>query len=128
MHKFFSVIWMGLAVIWLSACANAEKPAARAVEDYIRALVAKDANQLSALSCAAWEPSAQTELSSLQAVKAQLQGLVCTVSGTDGTTTLVTCKGKIIVTYNNENQGLDLSSRTYQVVQQGGEYLMCGYR
>ena len=37
-------------------------------------------------------------------------------------------QGKIIATYNNEDQVLDISVRTYQVVQQGGESLVCGYR
>ena len=38
------------------------------------------------------------------------------------------CKGKIVATYNNEDQELDLSVRTYQVVQEGGEWLVCGVR
>jgi hypothetical protein len=33
-----------------------------------------------------------------------------------------------MATYNGEDQALDLSVRTYQVVQQGGEYLVCGYK
>jgi hypothetical protein len=128
MRGIVPVVLMGLAVSLFSACGNVKQPAAQAVENYVKALVAKNSSQLSTLSCATWEPSAMTELDSLQAVQAKLQGLDCSVSGTDGATTLVTCKGKIVVTYNNENQELDLSNRTYQVVQQGGDYLMCGYR
>jgi ketosteroid isomerase-like protein len=111
-----------------SACGQATDPAANAVEDYFTALVNKDSNALSAISCADWESNALLELDSLQAVTTRLENLACTAAGTDGTTTQVNCQGKIIATYNNEDQQLDLSVRTYQVVQQGGEYLVCGYK
>lgn len=68
------------------------------------------------------------ELDSFQAVKTHLDGLACLTTGADGSTMLVTCNGKIVATYDNEDQELDLSVRTYHVVQEGGEYLVCGYR
>ena len=117
-----------LILTLLSACGGGSQPAASTVEDYIRALVAKDANRLSTLSCADWESTALTELDSFQAVQIRLEGLACSVSGSDDGTSLVTCKGKIIASYNNEDQTIDLSVRTYQVVQQEGNYLVCGYR
>jgi hypothetical protein len=33
-----------------------------------------------------------------------------------------------MATYNGEDSPLDISARTYQVVQQGGDYLVCGYK
>jgi hypothetical protein len=33
-----------------------------------------------------------------------------------------------VTTYNNDNQQLDLSARTYQVIHQGGDFLVCGYK
>jgi hypothetical protein len=119
---------MCIVALLFSACGKAADPSAKAVEDYLAALVNKDANALSALSCADWESNALLELDSLQAVTTQLESLACTAAGTDGTTTQVNCQGKIIATYNNENTELDLSVRTYQVVLQGGEYLVCGYK
>jgi len=68
------------------------------------------------------------ELDSIQVVETRLEGLACTQTGTDGDIALVACQGKIIATFENEDQELDLSLRTYQVVQQGGEYLVWGYR
>ena len=127
MRKFALVVIL-IATLALAACAPAKAPAARAVEDYINALVAKDSSRLSALSCADWESSAQLELDSLQAVQVRLEGLSCSVTGTDGDITLVSCQGTISVTYNNEDQQIDLSVRTYHVVIQGGESLVCGYR
>jgi hypothetical protein len=122
------VLLMCMAALLFSACGKATDPAAKAVEEYLTALVNKDANALSALSCADWESNALLELDSLQAVATRLENLSCTSTGTDGTTTQVNCQGKILATYNNEDQQFDLSVRTYQVVQQGGEYLVCGYQ
>jgi hypothetical protein len=122
------VILASLTSLLLSACSGGGQPAARTVEDYVKALVAKDAGRLSALSCANWEQTALTELDSFQAVDVRLEGLACSVGEKDGGTTLVHCQGKIIASYNNEDQTLDLSVRTYQVVQQGGDFLVCGYR
>jgi hypothetical protein len=50
----------------------------------------------------------------------------CQQTGMDGDTALVDCTGSIIATYNEEDQELDLSVRTYRVVQQGGDWLVCG--
>jgi hypothetical protein len=123
------IVLLSLFALLLSACGGkAADPAAKAVENYLNALVGKDTTRLSALSCADWESNALLELDSLQAVKTRLEGLTCTTTGTNGTTSDVSCQGKILATYNNEDQTLDLSVRTYQVVQQGGEYLVCGYK
>jgi hypothetical protein len=123
------IVLLSLFPLLLSACGGkAADPAAKAVENYLNALVGKDTTRLSALSCADWESNALLELDSLQAVKTRLEGLTCTTTGTNGTTSDVSCQGKILATYNNEDQTLDLSVRTYQVVQQSGEYLVCGYK
>ena len=129
MRKFTPIVlMMCITLLLFTACGKATDPAAKAVEDYLTALVNKDANALSALSCADWESNALLELDSLQAVATRLENLACTATGTDGTTTQVNCQGKILATYNSEDQEFDLSVRTYQVIQQGGEYLVCGYQ
>jgi len=129
MRLFTPIVFlMCMTAMLFSACGQASDPAAKAVEGYYIALVNKDANALSALSCADWEPNALLELDSLQAVTTRLENLACKVTVKDGTTTQVNCQGRILATYNNEDQELDLSVRTYQVVQQGGEYLFCGYK
>ncbi len=130
MRKIFLIVLVTVvSTLFLTACASRNDNApAKAVEDYLNALVAKDANRLSTLSCGEWEDSALLELDSFQAVNTRLEAASCEQTGTDGNTALVLCKGKIIATYNNEDQDLDLSVRTYQVVQQGGEWLVCGVR
>ena len=114
----------------LSACSRSGQTneAAAAIEAYNQALVAKDANQLSTLSCAAWEADAKNELDSFGAVSARLEGASCQVSAKDGEYTLVSCTGKIIADYNGENLEINLADRTYKAINEGGEWRMCGYR
>ena len=114
-----------LATLFLTACASANRTPAKAVDDYLNALVAKDSDRLPTLVCGDWEEDALIELDSFQAVTARLDNVVCTQTGTDGDMTLVNCTGSIIATYNDEDQELDLSVRTYQVVQEGGDWLTC---
>jgi len=130
MENFMKKILPLLIAILLSACGSkaSSSPAVGAVEGYVNAIIANDADKLSSLSCADWESDALIELDSLQAVTSTLEGFACQETGTDGETTLVHCDGKMILSYNGESQELDLSTRTYQVVEQGGDWLVCGVR
>jgi outer membrane lipoprotein-sorting protein len=126
-RTFSLILLIVFATLTVSACAsNNDNAPVQAVEDYLNALVEKDANRLTTLSCGEWEQDALLELDSFQAVTARLEGLACEQTGTDGGTALVLCNGSIVATYNNEDQQLDLSVRTYQVVEEGGEWLVCG--
>ena len=113
--------------ILITACSTAKgnNPAGTA-ESYINALVAKDSTTLSKLSCAEWESQALTELDSFQAVTTTVKDLSCKQTGTDGNTTLVSCSGKILASYNGEAQELDLSTRVYQMTKNGDTWLVCG--
>jgi hypothetical protein len=114
----------------LSACSSAGSvtDAASAIDAYNQALVSKNTNQLTSLSCKAWEADAQNELASFAAVTAQIENSKCQVSGKDGDYTLVACTGKIVANYNGENQEIDLSQRTYKAIQEDGQWRMCGYK
>ena len=113
----------------ISACAggDAGDAAGKSAEAYLNALVARDGDKMSTLSCAEWEENALLELDSFMAVDAALQDMTCSQAGTDGEKALVTCQGKIITTYNQEKSEIDLSSRTYEMTQSAGEWLVCGY-
>jgi len=126
-------LWIVLVIlmanIFLAACSSSnDDGAAKAVEAYLNALVAKDGDRLPTLVCGDWEEDALIELDSFQAVTARLENAACSQTGTDGDVALVNCTGNIVATYNDEDQQLDLSVRTYQVVQQGGDWLVCGTR
>jgi hypothetical protein len=137
MRRFITfALLAGLLAGILSACggaagttqaAGATGPV-KAVQDYLQAVVSKDVDKVSTLSCKDWEQQAVQEVDSLQAVKAELSGLACSQSGTDAAGALVKCNGKILITYNTEQQELDLSLRTYKVAQSGGDWLVCGYQ
>ena len=119
---------MLVANLLLTACATKSAAPVEAVNNYLNALVAKDANRLPSLVCGNWESDALAELDSFQAVTVRLDGVSCELTGSDGATALVKCKGNIVASYNNEDQKLDLSTRTYQVTQEGGEWVVCGTR
>jgi hypothetical protein len=129
MRKTVLILFILLANILLTACgaSNTDAPA-KAVETYLNTLVAKDADRLPTLVCGDWEDDALLELDSFQAVDARLENAVCQQTGTEGDTSLVNCTGSIVLTYDGEDQNLDLSVRTYQVVQEGGDWLVCGTR
>jgi hypothetical protein len=133
MHRSLKVLILLtvlLMSLFLAACSNAEgsNPAASAVQDYLQALVQKEENNMISLACADWENQAKLEFDSFAAVKVTLEGPDCSVSGQDGKTTLVKCIGKIIASYGEEDLVIELGDRTYQVVNEGGEWRMCGYR
>lgn len=114
----------------LNACQGAtnNSGAAQAVEAYFQALVVKDANQMINLSCAAWEASAKQEYDSFAAVETRLENVACQAGEQDNGVTLIICSGKIIASYGAEDLEIDLGERTYQAVQEGGEWRMCGSR
>jgi hypothetical protein len=128
LRKPILIFFLILSGIILTACASNKDSPVQAVENYLKALVNKEADKLPTLVCGEWEQDALMEIDSFQAVTARLENLSCSNTGADGATTLVLCSGNIIATYNNEDQQLDLSVRTYQVVQQGGDWFVCGTR
>ncbi|MBK9924569.1 MAG: hypothetical protein IPP66_04680 [Anaerolineales bacterium] len=128
MRKPILILSLVLTTIILAACASNGDASVQAVQNYLNALVNKDSDKLSTLVCGDWEQDAMIELDSFQAVTASLENVSCSQTGTDGDTALVLCTGDIVASYNGENQKLDLSTRTYQVVQQNGDWLVCGTR
>ena len=87
----------------------------------------RNANQVSLLSCKDWEPQARLEFDSFAAVKLALKDPQCQPPGQDGNYTLVTCTGSITANYGAEDLQIDVAGRIFQVVNEGGEWRMCGY-
>jgi hypothetical protein len=128
LRKLIILLSLVLITNILAACASNTDAPALAVENYLNALVNKEADKLPTLVCGEWEEDALIELDSFQAVTASLENLSCTQTGADGDTSLVNCTGSIVASYNGEDQRLDLSTRTYQVIEQSGDWLVCGTR
>jgi hypothetical protein len=127
-RKFVASVFLILISILIVSCSSNSDAPAKAVEDYWSVIAAKDAERLPTLVCGDWEDDAITVLDSLQAVTARLEAVSCSQAGTDGDTALVNCTGKMILTYDTEDQEIDLSVFTYEVVEEGGDWLVCGTR
>jgi hypothetical protein len=118
-----------IALTALTACGAPQQTGAEAaVTAYINAINEKDATRVATLSCGAWEFDAMMELDAFQAVSTTLEGLTCKQVSEEDNTAIVNCEGKILATYDGEQQVFDLSVRNYVVENSSGEWLVCGVR
>lgn len=102
--------------------------AAQTVQSYLQARVQSDVDKMIGLSCAAWESQARVEAASFKSMKATLDNVSCKDAGADSNTTLVACTGKIVTSYNGESRDWSVSDRQFKVVQDRGDWRMCGYK
>ncbi len=111
-----------------AAGSTAVGSAPQAVQDYLQARVQSDLDKMINLSCPDWEAQARVEAASFKSMKATLDGVSCQNSGTSGPYTLVSCKGKIVTSYNGESRDWSISDHAFRVIQDHGEWRMCGYQ
>jgi hypothetical protein len=128
MKKMWVILIFIITIIGLSACIDDAEEAANRVETYLQALVAQEGEKVSSYSCNDWEAQAIMEMDSFQAVNPKLIDLDCQQTGSDGEITLVTCQGILVASYNDEQQEFDLNLRSYEVLEEGGDWRICGYR
>jgi len=122
-------ILLPISILFLAGCGNQEQAnAADAVENYIIALAEKNKNQVVALSCKEWEESATLEVDALLSVEAAVSELNCEIVAEDASGTQVVCSGSLDLTYNDEIRAIDLSRRTYTVMQEDGQWRICSYK
>ncbi len=115
-------------MLGVTACTGGgDSAAAQAVESYFEAVVTGDADAMSTLVCPEFEDMAYLEMDSFIGVTAETDNVVCTQSG-EGDAVEVTCTGKILASYGNEQQEFDLAGRTFDVVNREGEWLVCASR
>lgn len=105
--------------LFLTACSPTP---ASVVEDFLTALAAKDEARLLTLVCADYEFDTLLEFDSYALVQTTLKDVDCQPSGAD-----VICNGSIEASYGDEIRSFDLSERRYHLVQDGGDWLVCGY-
>ncbi len=79
-------------------------------------------------TCAAWEAQARQEFNSFTAVKLELKDVSCKVIGQDQSFSLVSCTGSIIANYGNEDLQIDVAEQTFRVIQEAGDWRVCGYQ
>lgn len=66
-------------------------------------------------------------LDSFGNVEASLIDFACETINDEGAAAKVTCEGAISATYDGEAREFSLSEQNYLVIQEGGEWRMCGY-
>jgi hypothetical protein len=129
--KKYSLIGTLLLIIQLclfTACGPTRHGAAAAVEGYHQALVSRNRDQLISFSCSAWESTAIDEMASFTALEVTLENFACDVMEEHNNTSRVACTGMIHANYGNEVLDIDLAEKDYEVVHEGGEWRLCGYR
>jgi len=115
-----------LLLLALSACTGTKDAPAQTVELYYQALVEKDQNTLVNLSCSEYEATALMTLDSFGNVDASLVDVTCQTVEEESTRAIVTCDGAISATYDGESREFPLTGQNYIVIQEGGEWRMCG--
>ena len=122
-------IWVLVIAAILGGCSGTGSAgsATGAVERYLQALASRDLNQMISASCADWEAQARLEYDSFAAVKLELNDLSCQATGQEQPYTLVACNGTIIANYGAEDLQIDVADQIFQVIQEGGEWRVCGY-
>lgn len=123
-----SFCFMILLGILLPGCSTAQQSAPDAVLNYLQAIIDRDEPAMINHVCSAWEADARTEFNSFTAVKLSLDNVTCQENGTFGDYTLVSCQGAIVASYGAEDLILELNERTFQVIQEAGEWRVCGYK
>ncbi len=128
-HSATRLIFLAVCGITLMACrAGAAGDPAQTVQSYLQARTQSDVDRMIGLSCSAWESQARIEATSFKSMKASLDGVTCKTAGSSGNATLVSCSGKIVTSYNGESRNWSVSDHQYKVVQEQGEWRMCGYQ
>jgi hypothetical protein len=123
--KRLGVVLALLILFSLAACSS-QNPAVTAVENYLTALVDKNEATFVALTCPDYETDALLEFDAFSLVETKLEGPDCSLIGEEDGTALVSCQGRIVATYGNEDQTFELAERIFIVEDLDGDWLICG--
>jgi hypothetical protein len=126
-HLYSLIFHFLLFSFSILACSQVGDEPARIVEIYYQALVDKAQARMLIYSCATWETTAILEYDSFISVKTDLVDFTCQSILQEDDFAYVTCEGAISASYDGEIRQFPLDEQTFSVVNQGGEWLMCGY-
>lgn len=127
MKKAIVVCLILLLAGTLYGCQSKEKQVSSAVEAYLQALVTKDEATFTKLSCPKWQADAMLEYDAFGNVATTLKEVTCKTTSITSDSATVKCNGSIEASYQNEVQSFQLSERNFQLVNSGGDWLVCGY-
>jgi hypothetical protein len=127
--RTISLLFIALALAGCGGGAGSE--AGPVVEQYFQAIVEGDEDRIATLACADWESSARADVAAFYGVEARLEGVACgpveTGQPAGEDSVVIECSGAIVATYDDEDSTFELAGKQFEVVQQGGEWLVCGY-
>ena len=115
-----------LSSMLIVSCSSQSSPAST-VEEYLQAIVDKDVIAAANLSCLAWEEDAYAEASSFETVEVRLEAVSCESVAEEADFQKVSCQGEIVANYGGEDQDIPLATRDFYVIEEGGDWRMCGY-
>jgi len=119
------------STLLLAACAPDATPdpaaAVQALQKYFVALTSKNESDYTHSICTDWESQAFLEFDAYQGLELKLTDLACRAITMQADEAQVTCQGKILLGYGNENQEVDLSRRVYKLVSRDASWQVCGY-
>jgi hypothetical protein len=121
---FLSII---LLVVFLPGCGNNQSLAAQSVEEYFQAIVEKNQDMLVSKVCTSYEPNAMMDFNTFAIVKTSLENFSCQTTTTNENGYDVKCQGSLQAKFGDELRTFDLSKRTFQVVEENGNWLICGH-
>src|SRR5690606_10103423 len=120
-HQRIFACWLLACALISAGCAPDEGDPAAVVEQYLRAKVASDMNEMRGLLCAEMENLLERESRTFATVtNVEIQEMACERSGE----TTVSCSGTIVAAYGAENTEFPLTS--YRVVREDDGWKWCG--
>ena len=128
MRKSVRLILLSLFLfsVILTACSKLESSPANTVQAYWEAVVARDRESISQLTCADYESTALNNFDSFQSVDIKLEGINCVTSEQTDNSAEVNCTGLLKASYGAEVTDFDLSIYRYQMLNDKGSWLICG--
>lgn len=125
MHYRVLIMFILLLAAMLCACEPSGLPH-EVVAGYLQDMVSGDLVGAVNHACSAWEDAARTDAASFSGVEARIEGLSCQIHEDLQDLKLVLCRGKIVATYQGEDQEIQLADRIYRVEVESGEWRVCG--
>ena len=89
--------------------------------------VEKDETLFRSAVCSEYETIAMMDFASFAIVETRMENFSCQVEGEAEGQVSVRCQGNLQASFGDETRSFDLSSRVYQVIEENGQWLVCGH-
>ena len=108
-------------------CRSKQSSAVVSVEEYFQAIIEKNQSFLETKICEDYQMEAMMDFNIFALVETSMENFSCQAIGESGQFVHVECLGSINARFGEETRSFDLSKRTYLVVEQEGNWLVCGH-